>query len=282
MEPVRTRFLDLGPTGTRLLESGPQEATEAVLFVHGNPGSATDWEGLLEVAGRLGRAVAFDMPGFGRCRRPPGFRAQVPSYAAFIERARKELGIEEVHLVLHDFGGPFGLVWGLQHPDRWRSVTLINVGVLPGYRWHTMARLWRTPLVGELVQLWIPKRLWEILMARVNPKGLPTEFVEKMYREYDRETRNTVLELYRATPDRSANWEELGEAFAKLRKPALVVWGEQDPFIPARYAPRQREFFAVEHELLLPESGHWPFIDDPQPVAEALESFLSRQLVTTT
>jgi len=279
MALMEAKLLTVGPTRTRLLEAGPRDSGEAVIFVHGNPGSATDWEGLLAVAGRYGRAVAVDMPGFGRCRRPPGFRANVQSYAAFLERVRRELGIEAVHLVVHDFGGPFGLVWGLQHPHLWRSVALINVGVLPGYRWHTMARLWRTPLVGELVQAWIPRRLWHGLMARVNPRGLPAEFVEKMYREYDRETRRTVLELYRATPDRTANWEELGAAFARLRKPALVVWGERDPFIPARYAPRQREFFAVEEELLLPGSGHWPFIDDPQPVAAALERFLSKRLV---
>jgi len=278
MASMRERLLDLGTTRTPLLEAGPQDGTEAVIFVHGNPGSASDWRDLLKTAATRCRAVAFDMPGFGRCRRPTGFKAEVSSYAHFIELARRALGIETVHLVVHDFGGPFGLVWGLRHPERWRSVVLINVGVLPGYRWHTMARLWRTPIVGELVQAWVPKFAWEALMARTNPKGLPPAFVEKMYREYDRETRNTVLELYRATPDLTAGWQELGAAFAKLRKPALVIWGERDPFIPARYAPMQREFFDVREELLLADSGHWPFQDDPQPVKEALERFLAEQV----
>ena len=61
-----------------------------------------------------------------------------------------EVVYDQVHLVVHDFGGPFGLTWGLEHPDRWASVVLINVGVLPGYSWHTMARRWRTPVLGEL------------------------------------------------------------------------------------------------------------------------------------
>ena len=65
-----------------------------------------------------------------------------------------------MHLVVHDFGGPFGLLWGLQHPDAWASVVLINIGIMPGYTWHTMARRWRTPVLGELTQAWIPRSAW--------------------------------------------------------------------------------------------------------------------------
>jgi pimeloyl-ACP methyl ester carboxylesterase len=275
---VRSRILQVAEIATPLIEAGPQEASEAVLFVHGNPGSSTDWSALVAAAGELGRAVAFDMPGFGKARRPRSFDVAVGSYAHFIEQARSALGIERVHLVVHDFGGPFGLVWGLQNPAAWASVCAINVGVLPGYRWHKMARRWRTPILGELVQLYIPRSAWRAAMARANPKGLPAEFIEKMYDDYDRETRATVLKLYRATPDRSLAGEELGKAIASLRKPALVVWGARDPFIPARYAETQREFFDVRELVVLPESGHWPFQDDPQAVRDALVEFLGKQL----
>ena len=36
------------------------------MFVHGNPGSSRDWTALVAAAGELGRAVAIDMPGFGK------------------------------------------------------------------------------------------------------------------------------------------------------------------------------------------------------------------------
>ena len=274
---MRSRLLQVGEITTPLIEAGPPESAEAVIFVHGNPGSSTDWSALVESSGALMRAVAFDMPGFGKARRPRSFKVHVGSYAQLIEQARAALGIERVHLVLHDFGGPFGLVWGLQHPKQWASVTLINIGVLPGYRWHKMARRWRTPLLGELVQLYIPRSLWRQAMARANPKGLPADFVEKMYDDYDRETRATVLKLYRATPDRSLAAEELGRAIASLRKPALVIWGARDPFIPAQFVERQRDFFDVRELVMLPESAHWPFQDDPEAVRSALMRFLEAQ-----
>lgn len=278
MQQVHSRALQVGEVSTPLIEAGPQEASEAVIFVHGNPGSSTDWSALVQSAGAVGRALAFDMPGFGSARRPRSFEVHVGSYAQFIEEARNALGIDRVHLVLHDFGGPFGLVWGLQHPEAWASVTLINIGVLPGYRWHKMARRWRTPLLGELVQLYIPRSAWRAAMARANPKGLPAEFIEKMYDDYDRETRATVLKLYRATPDSSVAGSELGRAVGSLRKPALVIWGARDPFISARFAERQREFFDVKELIVLPESAHWPFQDDPAAVERALLGFLGAQL----
>ena len=65
---------------------------------------------------------------------------------------------------------------------------------------------------------------------------------------------------------------------AKLHKPALVVWGAKDPFLGVEYAERQREFFDVRDVVIMPDSGHWPFQDDPERVAQAVLPFLRAQL----
>jgi pimeloyl-ACP methyl ester carboxylesterase len=275
---VRERSLSVAGTRSPTIEAGPVDASEAIVFVHGNPGSASDWTALVDAAGELGRAVAFDMPGFGKAKAPTGFGYDVAAYADFIEAARAELRIERVHLVLHDFGGPFGLLWGLQHADRWASLVLFNVGVMPGYEWHSMAKRWRTPVLGELTQAFVPRSAWRRLMQKGSPRGLPPEFVDKMYDDYDRETRRTVLKLYRATPDPGKTAIELGAAITQLHKPALVIWGAADPYIGVQFAERQREFFEVEDVAILPESGHWAFQDDPEAVRGLLLPFLERQL----
>jgi pimeloyl-ACP methyl ester carboxylesterase len=275
---VRARRVEVDAIGSPVIEAGPEGEREAVVFVHGNPGSRTDWTALVSAVGALGRAVALDMPGFGQADKPRRLPYEVPSYARFLQGAMEQLGIERAHLVLHDFGGPFGLMWGLDHPDAWASVVLINVGVLPGYRWHEMARRWRTPVLGELINAWIPRWAWRRAMQRQNPKGLPLEFVDKMHNDFDRSTRRAVLALYRATDDPAKLASELGPRIAELRKPALVVWGEEDPYASVQYAERQREFFDLEKLLIVPGSGHWPFIDDPEPVEQAVVSFLRPRL----
>jgi pimeloyl-ACP methyl ester carboxylesterase len=275
---VSKRTLSVAGTQTPAIEAGPSDSDEAVVFVHGNPGSSGDWTALVEAVGQLGRAVAFDLPGFGKAHAPRGFAYDIGAYAEFIEAARAELAIERAHLVLHDFGGPFGLRWGSEHPQRWASVVLLNIGVMPGYSWHSMAKRWRTPLLGELTQAFIPRAAWRRVMQKSNPKGLPPQFVDKMYDDYDRETRRTVLRLYRATPDPGETAAELGVALTQLHKPALVIWGAQDQYIGVAYAERQREFFEVEDVVVLPDSGHWAFQDDPDTVRDAVVPFLRRQL----
>jgi len=274
----RARSITVGAIRSPVIEAGPEDAREAVVFVHGNPGSSTDWVALVDAVGEIGRAVALDMPGFGQAQTPRDFSYQVSSYADFLEDALTELGIDRVHLVVHDFGGPFGLLWGLQHSAAWASVVLIDIGVLPGYRWHAMARRWRTPVLGELLQAWIPRSAWRRSMQKSNPRGLPEDFVEKMYEDYDRATRRAVLALYRATPDPEQAASTLGPALAELRKPALVVWGAKDPFAGVEFAERQRDFFDVRDVVILPDSGHWPFQDDPAPVEQAVVGFLRTQL----
>ena len=84
--------------------SGPDADREAVVFLHGNPGSSEDWLELLESAGDFVRAIAPDMPGYGKSERPRHFEYSVPGYARFLASLFDELGLERVHLVLHDFG----------------------------------------------------------------------------------------------------------------------------------------------------------------------------------
>jgi pimeloyl-ACP methyl ester carboxylesterase len=274
----RERRISVDGVSSPVLEAGPEDAREAVVFVHGNPGSSSDWAALVDGTGEFARAVAVDMPGFGKADKPRDFDYEVPAYAEFLQGAIRELGIERVHLVVHDFGGPFGLTWGLGHPEAWASAVMINVGVLPGYTWHSMAKRWQTPVLGELTQAWIPRWGWRRAMQSSNPKGLPEWFVDKMYDDYDRGTRRTVLKLYRATPDPASTAAELGAAAAALHRPALVVWGAKDPYIGVEYAERQREFFDVQGVEILPDSGHWPFQDDPEGVAAVVLPFLRGQL----
>lgn len=278
MADVREREIVVDGIRAPLIEAGPGASAEAAFFVHGNPGSSEDWRDLVSATGDVLRAVAIDMPGFGRADKPSGFDHQVAAYAAFVEGARRELEIERMHVVGHDFGGPFGLLWALQHPDAFASAVLINTGVLIGYRWHRMARLWRTPLVGELVQLLVTERSFARGLSRGNPRPLPAADVKRMYRDYDRSTRRAVLELYRATGDPGEAAEGLSSAFRELDRPALVIWGRHDPFIGVEQAELQRRSFPHARVAVLDDCGHWPFLDDPDAVAAEVVAFMREQL----
>jgi pimeloyl-ACP methyl ester carboxylesterase len=272
----RTRIA-VGGTQPRLIQAGPPDASEAVVFVHGNPGSCDDWERLAAAAGETGvRAVALDLPDFGETIAPDGFEHTVPGYATFLSQALEALGIERVHLVIHDFGGPIGLVWAAMHADAVASVTLIDTGVLPGYKWHRLARVWRTPVLGELFQATATRRAFRLLLNRNEPRGLPRAFVDQMYDHFDKRTRRAVLKLYRATDDPGAAGVEFSAFMKPKNIPALVIWGEHDAYLPATLAARQRDAFPSADVHVLPASGHWPFADAPDTVQRLFVEFLVR------
>jgi pimeloyl-ACP methyl ester carboxylesterase len=281
MIAVQFDRLGVGTVDMRYAHAGPADASTAVVFVHGNPGSADDWTSLVTALGEHGRAVALDMPDFGQTVAAPGFQHTVEGYAGFLDQALSALGIARSHLVLHDFGGPFGLAWAGAHLDALASVTLIDTGVLPGYRWHVLARIWRTPFLGEAFQAITTRRAFRASISRGEPRGLPRSFVDGMYDHYDRRTKRAVLKLYRATDDPGGGGE-LARAFAALDIPALVIWGEHDRYLPASYAARQRDAFPSADVHVLPASGHWPHADAPDTVQQLLVEFLAPKLSATT
>ncbi|HEY7829384.1 MAG TPA: alpha/beta hydrolase [Solirubrobacteraceae bacterium] len=278
MSDIERTRLEVGGTRTRVNMAGPSDASEAVVFVHGNPGSADDWEKLVASAGEQLRAVSFDLPDFGDTVAPAGFQHTVEGYSAFLGEVIKALGIERVHLVLHDFGGPIGLAWMAGHLDRVASITLIDIGIMPGYRWHRLARLWRTPVLGEIFQATATRSAFRWLVARGEPQGLPSDFTNRMYDHYDKRTRSAVLALYRATPEPGEGAAEFAALLAPRDIPALIIWGEHDAYVPSSYAVRQRDAFPSAEVHVLSASGHWPFADAPDTVQRLLVDFLSARL----
>jgi pimeloyl-ACP methyl ester carboxylesterase len=158
---------------------------------------------------------------------------------------------------------------------------LIDTGVLLDYRWHAMARRWRTPLLGELTMLLMalaPVKGFREAMNRGIPRKLPDAFLDRMRADMDAGTRRAVLKLYRATNDPAAISAALRERLLPLDRPALVVWGRHDAFIPAEQAERQREAFPRAEVHVLEDSGHWPFADDPARVDALVIDFLRKQV----
>lgn len=271
------RGFEAGGTRTRLRIAGPADAREAVVFVHGNPGSADDWDALVDAAGAAGvRAVAFDLPDFGETEAPAGFEHTVAGYARFVDAVVAALGIERVHLVGHDFGGPIALAWIAGRPDMLASAVLIDTGVLPDYRWHSLARIWRTPLLGELFQAGTTRAGFRWIVQRGEPRGLPRPFVERMYDHIDARTKRAILKLYRDTDDPGAGGVQLAALLAPRDIPALVIWGEHDAYLSSSYAERQREVFPSADVHVLPASGHWPFADAPETVERLLTEHLRK------
>lgn len=113
---------------TRVIEAGVADSPEAVVFLHGAPGSADHWEDLLPRTGHFVRWVAFDLPGYDHCERPPQLDYSPALYGMFVAAAVNKLRIRRAHLVMNDIGG-----FGPRGPRPTRVRSLARFSSVPAF-----------------------------------------------------------------------------------------------------------------------------------------------------
>jgi pimeloyl-ACP methyl ester carboxylesterase len=242
----------------------------AVLFLHGNPDTHELWDGVIGRMKAQCRCLAPDLPGFGLSGEPIGFDCSLRGLAGWVDGLVEALGVTEpLDLVVHDFGGLFGLAWAVSHPGKVRRIGIMNTMFFPDYRWHFWARVWRRRWLGELSFALNTKRGMVMEMRR-GSKGLPAAYAERAYDLISPAMRRMVLRLYRALdPDLLHGWQD-GLRSLMARTPACVLWGDLDPYIDKQFAER----FGASEVWHFPDAGHWLPVERSEAVAERLLAFL--------
>lgn len=264
---VRQEELDGQPVTWREADGGDPP----VLYVHGVPTLSSIWEDFLAVTGGL----APDMPGFGASGKRADLPYDLPFYDRWLERFLDARGIDRVRLVVQDWGAGFGLAWAQRFPERVeRLVVMDAVPLLPGYRWHRIARVWRTPVAGEVFMGLTNRPTLSFISRESNAtKGpMPRRWLDPVIGAFDAGTQRAILRLYRwADPEALA---AAGRDLGRVTCPALVLWGEQDPYVGPEFAQAYADALGGPAEVeVLPDAGHWPWYDRPDLV-ERVRAFL--------
>jgi pimeloyl-ACP methyl ester carboxylesterase len=231
-----------------------QAGVAPILYLHGVPTHSYDWVPFLERSG----GIAPDLPGFGRSAKPADFDYSIHGYDRFLEAFVDHVGVERFSLVLHNWGS-VGLALAQRFPERIERLVMIStVPFVPGFRWHRLARGWRTPLVGELL-MGITTR-WGFR------RELPGELADVAWDAFDHGTQRAILKLYRASP--SEVLARAGERLGEVRAPALILWPEDDPYIGAEFGQAQADALGGDATLEMVR-GHWPWLRSPELIDRA-------------
>ncbi len=270
MPPVSDREATIGTMPVFWREAPVADGAPPPLYLHGVPTNSDDWLPFLQRTGGL----APDLPGFGRTGKAGNLDYTIEGYADFVERYLDLVGVDRVSLVVHDWG-VVGLAFAQHHPERVARLVVIDaVPFLPGFRWHRTARLWRTPVLGELAMGATTRALmrWSTREARPGRVPMPEAWLDTVFDHFDQGTQRAILRLYRSSP--SDVLAAAGARLATLSMPALVVWGQADPYIPARFGRDFAQTLPDAQLLELPDAGHWPWFDRPDLI-ERVADFLA-------
>ena len=247
------------------------EARTPILYVHGVPNSGAMWRPFLERTG----GIAPDLPGFGESGKSAAFSYSISGYGDWLEAFVDHLGLERFSLAMHDWGA-VGLELAMRRPDAIERLVLIDaVPFLPGYSWHRTARIWRTPVAGELFMggatKWMTKR-WLRMEKALLPEHVGP-FVDDLWESFDHGTQRAILKLYRSAPPEVL--ARAGERLGEITAPGLVVWGEDDHFLPNRFAHDYGHALGGDTRVeIVPGGIHWLWLERPEVIG-TISAFLS-------
>jgi len=210
--------------------------------------------------------IAPSLPGFG-APVPSGFDATKEAYVDWLIAEVERVG-EAVDLVRHDWGAILAQRLVSPRPDLVRSWACGDGPADVEYTWHDAARQWQTPGTGEqFMEAMTPAALEEALTAA----GIPRAAAHESAHLADATMKSCILRLYRSAVRVGAEWQP---AVEKVTRPALILWGKDDPYVSARFGERLAK--RVGGEIVIFEGcGHWWPVERPAEAAAALERFWS-------
>jgi len=244
---------------------------EPLLFLHGVPDTSEVWRDAIATFSDQYQCIAPDLPGFGRTQTPSNFVYSLENLASFIDQLLSSLSItDSVHMVIHDVGGIVGLAFAITHPDKVKSLTIMDTTFFSDYEWHAMAKTWRKPILGELTMYLMGHKQFSSAMKKSAPILTDTQ-IQENYDALTFRNRRMILRFYRALdPVVFKQWEGKLQALAQ-RVPTQVIWGKKDTFLPAALSKR----FGTQNVHILENTGHWPMLEQAKKVHGLIRDHLT-------
>jgi haloalkane dehalogenase len=253
----------------------------AVLLVHGTPTWSYLYRLLIRDLARDHRVIAVDNLGFGLSDKPAGWGYRPEDHARNLARLVEWLKLEEFTLVVHDFGGPIGLSYALEHPERVRSLGSFKTR-LWWFRGTPAERASR--VMGGPVGRFLYRRLnfspRVLLRAVYGDKGKLTPSIHRQYTAPFPTAASRVAPWVLARElIGSSDWYEGLWARRELLadKPALLLWGLKDPTFGAAALERWRGALRRARTVEFPEAGHFVQEEAPEEAARAIREFLAEE-----
>ncbi|MFD2998977.1 alpha/beta fold hydrolase [Pontibacter toksunensis] len=234
---------------------------EVILFVHGTPTWSFVWRQQIKGLSRNFRCIAPDHLGFGLSEKPHDFAYTPAAHAENLESLIAHLRLRNITLVVHDFGGPIGLLYALRHPENVKNLVVLNswmwsleeekqISKISKFMSGGIGRFLYLQL-GFSARLLLPRGYHK----RKNiPKDIHTHYLKPLSNSSERfGTWQFAMALHEANPYFESLWEQR-EKLKKILK--LILWGEKDALLPLHFLDKWKTAFP-EAKVVRIEAGHF-------------------------
>ena len=277
--PFESHYLDLDAGTVHYVDEGESPPDEPTLvFLHGNPTWSFLYRHLVRGLSGEYRCVAPDHLGFGLSDHPEGFSYLPSDHAAVFEAFVDELGLEDLVLVVQDWGGPIGLSYAADNPENVRALVVMNTWCWPMDDRATRLFSW---VAGGPIGRWACERFdaftrLVMLTAYAERSKLTPEIHEQYRRTHPPGRRTGTWVFPRAIVGEHAWLEELWERVGSLEgHPTLLAWGMEDPAFDVEKLRTFETFFRNSETVEFPGVGHYIQEEVGEELVEPIRTFLT-------
>lgn len=279
--PFASRDIDLDGHRYHYVDEG---SGDVLLLVHGNPTWSFYWRELIRALSPKCRVVAVDHLGCGLSDKPPGYPYRLSQHADNLAQFVERLGLADVTLVGHDWGGPIGLGAALADPRRYRRFVMFNTAAFRSRRMPWRIRMCRLPILGRLLVQGLNGFARAALRMAVCRRERMTAAVRAgMLAPYDSWAHREAIYRFVAdipTSPRHPSYATLAgieQGLSQLADcPWLLVWGLRDWCFTPHFLERFLTFVPQAEVHRLPKAGHWVVEDAHEQIAPIVERFLKK------
>jgi haloalkane dehalogenase len=252
---------------------------ETILFVHGTPSWSFDFRRIIARLKHSCRCIAIDHMGFGLSDKPEHYDYSTKRHAKTLEQFILDKGLRDITLVVHDFGGPIGLNFAMDHPGMVKRIVIMN-----SWLWSSrddpdfikFSKVLKSPLLPFLYRYlnFSPKVL---LPKSFGDNKISAKLLKQYTKPFEkRSQRNGPLAFARSLLHDQDWFQELWDKRELIAdKPVLFVWGMKDPLIKPAYLEKFLGGFPGAKAIRLETSGHYPQEEQPALVLDAILAFLA-------
>ena len=246
-----------------------------IFLLHGFASSTYSWETTAPLLHEHGYHVwALDMKGFGWSDKPEGADYSPLTLMEEVKSWLDEMNLASVVFVGNSLGGAIGVLLALEHPEKVGSLVLVDSGGYPKAK-PLIIDAARIPFSGCWMNLFLSRWVVEWNLRRVYHHGdrVSDETVDAYY---DRLRTEHALDA-QVSLAKSIDFDLFEEYIVRLpeiQAPTLIIWGENDRWVPLECGYNFRRDIPNSKLVVIPECGHVPQEEHPAVTTSFIVDFV--------
>jgi len=282
-----SQFVDVLGSNIHYVEQG---SGDPVLFIHGNPTSSYLWRNIIPYVSSNNRAIALDLIGMGKSDNPD-IEYRFQDHYAYLEKFIDTLHLENITLVVHDWGAALGFEYARRHPDNVVGISFFE-GALPPIFPSDYANLpvfiadffkrLKDPVLGPQFTIEQNGFVEEVLPSLINRTLSETEMAYYRQPYLNIENRKSVfawtLEVpIEGQPQRNVTAFNLIDKFMRNTElPILLLYGSPGVIVSPEFVSVYTTMMRNIETVYVGQGLHYLQEDQPDAIGYALVNWLRR------